>query len=234
MGCFYSKCCCYRKNKWTGENNELEPMPGTVFTWLPHEGNQSYNTATESCMTSCMFACLNKKEMFTVTPETIVEKRIEWDGTAYYAALDEENRGRHSMKESDFKLSVGEDETIDVLVTQNTKVEGKQAAFIVAHGGGGVFGSAKEEKPFYDRCAIDYGCTVFNVDYRLAPEHKIPTGTKDFLVAVKYIIEHAEEYNIDTDRIVIGGQSGGAMIVCAAAYELALNDEAHLIKNMWL
>lgn len=100
-------------------------MPGTVFTWLPHEGNQSFNMASESCMTACMFCCFDKKEMFKLTPENIAEKRIEWDATAYYEPLDKINKARDSMNESEFKLSVGEDTTIDVLVTQNTKISGK-------------------------------------------------------------------------------------------------------------
>lgn len=82
--------------------------------------------------------------------------------------------------------------------------------------------------------AIDYQCTVFNVNYRLAPEHKCPTGAMDFYKAIKWVIANANQWNIDTSKVVVGGVSAGGMMSAAAAYHLALNDEAHLIKALFL
>lgn len=39
---------------------------------------------------------------------------------------------------------------------------------------------------------------------------------------------------MDASKIVIGGESGGGMVAAAAAYELAKNNEATLVKNVWL
>ncbi len=39
------------------------------------------------------------------------------------------------------------------------------------HGGYGVYGTALAESHIANKYAIQTGCTIFNVDYNLAPEH---------------------------------------------------------------
>jgi len=48
------------------------------------------------------------------------------------------------------------------------------------------------------------------VDYRLAPEHPFPTAVEDGVDAILYLIAHAQELVIDTDRIAVSGFSSGA------------------------
>ena len=82
--------------------------------------------------------------------------------------------------------------------------------------------------------ARDFGCTVFNVNYRLAPEHKCPTGIMDYVAVIKYVLANTAEYNVDPNRIVLAGISGGGMSAAAAAYHLALNNESDKIKACFL
>ena len=62
------------------------------------------------------------------------------------------------------------------------------------------------------------GYVVFNVSYRLAPEHRFPTQVNDALGAVLFIKEHAAEYNGDPTRVAIMGDSAGGnlagMVAC--------------------
>lgn len=52
------------------------------------------------------------------------------------------------------------------------------------------------------------------VDYRLAPEYPMPQSAYDGYDVVKYIAQHAAQFNIDPTRIFVSGLSSGGN--CAA------------------
>ncbi len=57
---------------------------------------------------------------------------------------------------------------------------------------------------------INAGFLVVAANYRLAPEHPFPAMIEDLKCAVRYLRAHADEYNLDPDRIgVWGGSAGG-------------------------
>jgi acetyl esterase len=62
---------------------------------------------------------------------------------------------------------------------------------------------------------------VFNIDYRNGPECKLPENTMDCYAGLKYVLEYAEEYNIDTSKIAIWGEGAGALMAVGLAKQLA-------------
>ena len=51
------------------------------------------------------------------------------------------------------------------------------------------------------------------INYRLAPEHPIPAMIEDVKCAVRYLRSHADQYNLDPQRIgVWGGSAGGHLV----------------------
>ena len=54
------------------------------------------------------------------------------------------------------------------------------------------------------------GYLVFNIDYRLAPEHPFPAAVEDVAEAYAWIARHAASFGGDLDRIAIAGESAGA------------------------
>ena len=107
---------------------------------------------------------------------------------------------------------------------------GNNAAYIYAHGGGVIAGTAAQSKPVLDFTAVLCGVVVFNVDYRLAPETKSPNNVKDFYEVIKYVSCNAESLGIDPDKICIAGDSGGGYICLGAMVLLAHLDQSHLVK----
>ncbi len=57
------------------------------------------------------------------------------------------------------------------------------------------------------------GFLVVSVNYRLAPEYVFPTMIEDVKCAVRSLRAHADEYNLDPNRIgVWGGSAGGHLV----------------------
>jgi acetyl esterase len=90
------------------------------------------------------------------------------------------------------------------------------------HGGGWVIGGIDTHDHFCRHLANAAACAVASVDYRLAPEHKFPTGLEDCYTAVLWIITNANAFNIDSSRIAVGGDSAGGNL--AAAITLLARD----------
>src|SRR4051812_4893484 len=96
---------------------------------------------------------------------------------------------------------------------------GPHPVFLHVHGGGFVHGSI--DWVFNAaKCAhicLNAGCVVATVDYRLAPEFPFPTATEDCYSALRWLVEHAEEVEIDPARIVVGGESAGGNLAAVLA-----------------
>ena len=90
-------------------------------------------------------------------------------------------------------------------------------ALVYYHGGGFTVGSVDTHDALCRMLARDGRCTVFSVDYRLAPEYKFPTAVEDAFDALTWLHAHAAEYGIDAERLAVGGDSAGGTLatVCA-------------------
>ncbi len=60
-------------------------------------------------------------------------------------------------------------------------------------------------------------CIVFTDDYSLAPEHKYPSAVNDVWEAYLFLLEHGEEYNADSTRTVLMGDSAGGNFAAGLA-----------------
>jgi len=103
------------------------------------------------------------------------------------------------------------------------------AAMIYAHGGAAVAGSAKNCIPICALTALQWEVVVFNVEYRLAPEHG-NKGCTDVYAALKYVYENAEKLGIDKTRIGMEGMSAGVHHVFNACNLMAQNGETGMCK----
>jgi len=83
-----------------------------------------------------------------------------------------------------------------------------QATVIYIHGGGWTGGS-KETNVLNLLPYMEMGWNVVNVEYRLARVSLAPAAVEDCLCALRWVIHNAREYNVDTSRIVVTGNSAG-------------------------
>ncbi|MEQ6119453.1 alpha/beta hydrolase [Reichenbachiella sp. MALMAid0571] len=86
---------------------------------------------------------------------------------------------------------------------------------------GGAWKSGKRSD--YLSYLIDYarkGYVTVTVSYRLAKVAKFPAAVQDVNCAVQWVRDHAHEYNIDADKMVlIGGSAGGHLSMMAGYAE---------------
>src|SRR6266508_2325034 len=76
------------------------------------------------------------------------------------------------------------------------------------HGGGWVQG-LKETAQLRLLPFIAMGYSVVNVEYRLANVSLAPAAIEDCRCALRWVVAHAKDYNIDADRLVVAGASAG-------------------------
>jgi acetyl esterase len=106
--------------------------------------------------------------------------------------------------------------TVDVHVPSGP---GPFPTLVYLHGGGWILGSPKTHRRVGFRFA-EAGYLVFNVHYRLAPEHPFPAAFDDCVAAIRWAVVHAAEYRGDAARLAVGGDSAGGNLAAAAAAAL--------------
>ncbi len=91
-------------------------------------------------------------------------------------------------------------------------------AILYLHGGGYTVGSPRLYRNLGACLARSSGATVWNFDYRLAPEHPYPAALDDAVAAVHALID---EHGYAPSRIAIAGDSAGGGLTVATARRLA-------------
>ena len=105
----------------------------------------------------------------------------------------------------------GDEDDMLLDVFRPASATGRLPLVVWVHGGGWVGGS-KQELTSYLKLIASHGYVVAGPDYSLAPEHRYPTPPRQMMQALEYLHVNADRYQIDADRIAIGGDSAGAQI----------------------
>jgi acetyl esterase/lipase len=91
-------------------------------------------------------------------------------------------------------------------------------AMIFAHGGGWLFGTKNIEKfPYFQRL-VSQGHVVMDINYSLAPHSSIPGMVRDLKQAILWLKQEAAAFGVNSERVVLTGQSAGAHLSLLAAY----------------
>ena len=127
-------------------------------------------------------------------------------------------RDTSSIAVEEFAITHSEDSTtLNLKSFRPLTGSTEKPALLWIHGGGYVMGSAGDTDQTLAHIALETDCTVFSVDYRLAPEHAYPAALDDCFDCLLWLQKHANQLKIDPERIAIGGASAGAGLTAALA-----------------
>ena len=102
----------------------------------------------------------------------------------------------------------GEDNLLDIYVKKDVE---QPVTIVSVHGGAWVY-SNKELYKHYCLSLAERGFSVVNFNYRLAPEHPYPAALQDTNRVFGWIMENAQKYGIDSNKLTLVGDSAGAHI----------------------
>lgn len=95
--------------------------------------------------------------------------------------------------------------------------EGPHPAIVYIHGGGWVLGDIDTHDETCRVLTSKTDSMVVSVDYRLSPEHKFPTPLEDCYAALEWVFDDAQSMQVDTENVVVAGDSAGGNLAAAVA-----------------
>ncbi len=90
-------------------------------------------------------------------------------------------------------------------------------AILHMHGGAYVLGQPEMDLPRLVGMAVELGCVILSVDYRLAPETPFPGPIEDCYAALGWFHAEAGRLGIDRQRIAVMGESAGGGLAASLA-----------------
>lgn len=128
----------------------------------------------------------------------------------------------------------GHDLYLDIYQPEHPRADSACVMYVF---GGGFFEGARNEKGSVKCCQtlVDQGFTVVSIDYRLGLrdvqfdtvhllkayrifDRAITIAVEDCSAAIRFLCQHADELNINPQRIVLTGSSAGAITVLQTDY----------------
>ncbi|KAJ7915033.1 Alpha/Beta hydrolase protein [Mycena leptocephala] len=87
------------------------------------------------------------------------------------------------------------------------------------HGGGGILGDLELDDFQLRILCVEHRMCIINVDYRLAPEHKFPTGLEDCYASLKWTVNNAAKIRASFAKgFIVGGSSAGSNLTAAVVH----------------
>ncbi|WP_215700388.1 alpha/beta hydrolase [Clostridium sp. MCC353] len=88
--------------------------------------------------------------------------------------------------------------------------------FVNIHGGGFVQLHNLFDRALCATYALELGCRVLDIDYRVAPESPFPIPVIECYEVIQWVLNHGEKLGINPDKVIVGGNSAGATLTASA------------------
>lgn len=103
------------------------------------------------------------------------------------------------------------DAYLDVYYPASTSEGQKLPLLIWTHGGAWISGGREDHATYFKLLAAE-GFTVISLGYSLGPERTYPTAVHQINDAYAYIAANADRFHVDTNKIMLAGDSAGAQL----------------------
>lgn len=106
---------------------------------------------------------------------------------------------------------------------------------VLFHEGGWATGDRTDEEFNARLLTRELGASCLNVEYRLAPEHKFPTGINDCWDVLQWAAKNASSLNADPSKgFIVGGSSAGGNISAVLAHKSRNENLQPPVTGQWL
>jgi pectinesterase len=116
-------------------------------------------------------------------------------------------------RDLEYSNAGGESLRLDACVPEG---QGPFAAVILVHGGGWSGGDKTQGVDPLFAPISSSGLAWFSINYRRAPKYRYPAPVEDIETAIRWVKQHAKEFNIDAERLALVGESAGGHLVAMA------------------
>ena len=120
-----------------------------------------------------------------------------------------------AVRALDIAIPTAEDEVVVRIYTPESTKNNSLPVVVLLHGGGWVLCDLDCYDGFARYLSGFGNVIVASVEYRLAPEHKFPSGLSDSLATVQWVYNNIQEHGGDPARIIIMGDSAGGTLAAA-------------------
>ena len=114
----------------------------------------------------------------------------------------------------------------------------KAPVYIDVHGGGFTWGTIADGDHFCREVSHTFGWETYAVDYPLTPDAEYPAQLNGVYETICYMRDHAAQFHIDPDCMIIGGRSAGANLAAALCLLAKAKGEfqfaAQVLDHPWL
>ncbi|MHA6205646.1 alpha/beta hydrolase [Dyella soli] len=147
--------------------------------------------------------------LYTLTPEAArnVLVSVQSSGPVSMPAADVVHR----------TIAVGPHGHTNIVVVRPQGAKGTLPGVVYFHGGGWILGDFHTHERLVRELAVGTGATFVFVEYDRSPEVHYPVAIEEDYAALKYVAEHAGEFDVDPSRLAIAGESVGGNAVAAVA-----------------
>jgi acetyl esterase/lipase len=136
------------------------------------------------------------------------------------------------------------DLSLDVYEPQGDSVPQSKPGFIAIHGGGFLGGDKRSNMTALCNELAARGFVCVSINYRLLKDDPPTSGpnplvrtvraaVEDAAKALHWMLENAERYGIDKERIAVGGSSAGAYTSLFLAYSSDRNFPIRAVVDLW-
>ena len=115
---------------------------------------------------------------------------------------------------------------LSTLVIEPKQCANKLPCIVFYHGGGFLLKASKAHYQIAKLYAERANCKVVLTDYRLLPKYRYPVAIEDCYNTYLWAVHNAEQININSDKIIVAGDSAGGNV--AAAVAMMLQDRKQL------
>lgn len=138
--------------------------------------------------------------------------------------IQENESDKPKAKIDEIKVPLVNGRDMKVLIVRPVDADDTLPVIFYIHGGGWVMGDETTHDRLIRQLADGVPAAVVFPVYTLSPEAQYPQTTDDLFIVLQYIAEYGAKYNLDSERLVVAGDSVGGNMAAVMALKAKKND----------